>query len=285
METIEIDRSRKRITPDEAMALKLAKGSHPSRDNGLCALEVVAWMSGEPHSDHPQCVPQSIGAFGRAFNDLLSDERRTSLLAPILPKMIGAKKTPEAESRRMWLAIDWLIREFTATWLRLAKLDAQADVLTWLPEITNLKKLKASTTAISDAKTKAAAAVVAAVVAARDSAVVAARTAATDCFVVAATVAARDSVTDDARAAARTAAWASGGAAARAAALDSARAAVRAAAVVAATDAATDAVTAAAWDVADAARAVATDAARASAWDAATVAAWDAVRAARDARR
>ena len=34
----------------------LKKGAHSSPDAGMCALEAAAWIAGEPHSDHPECV-------------------------------------------------------------------------------------------------------------------------------------------------------------------------------------------------------------------------------------
>ena len=39
--------------------------NHKAREDGMCALEAVAWLAGEPHTDHPKCVSQVIGAFVR----------------------------------------------------------------------------------------------------------------------------------------------------------------------------------------------------------------------------
>lgn len=41
----------------------LAHGKHGSPEGGLCLLEAVAYVAGEPHSDHPACVSPVIAAF------------------------------------------------------------------------------------------------------------------------------------------------------------------------------------------------------------------------------
>jgi hypothetical protein len=37
--------------------LILKQGSHTAREYGMCAMEAVAWLAGEPHSDTPTCAP------------------------------------------------------------------------------------------------------------------------------------------------------------------------------------------------------------------------------------
>ena len=70
-------------------ALHLLNGAHENPEAGMCALEVVAWLAGEPHSDHPECVCPVLGAFVRSWNDALPDDERDALLKPILPRLIG----------------------------------------------------------------------------------------------------------------------------------------------------------------------------------------------------
>ena len=36
--------------------IELKSGSHHARDHGVCVMEAVAWVAGEPHSDHPLCT-------------------------------------------------------------------------------------------------------------------------------------------------------------------------------------------------------------------------------------
>jgi hypothetical protein len=79
----------------------LKSGAHSRREDGVCALEAVAWLAGEPHSDHPQCACPVIGAFLRSWNDSLPDEAvRTALLRPLLPLLIGTRSTRAVELTR-----------------------------------------------------------------------------------------------------------------------------------------------------------------------------------------
>jgi len=237
----------------------LAKGAHKKADGVACLMEAVAFVAGERWSDHPTCACPVIGAFLRTWNDDLPDDERDVLLRPLVPLLVGTRSTPAIERRRAMMAADWLIREHTPAWLRLAGLSVQADALAALPEITDFAQCPSLMPVLTAAKNDAAAASAAARDAAWDAARAAARAAARDAAWDAARAAAwdaaRDAAWDAARAAARDAAWD--------AAWDAARAAAR--------DAARDA----AWD---AARAAASAGARDAAWDAARAAAWDALK-------
>ncbi len=95
--------------PLDALAeLHLAHGSHLDRSNGLCAMEIVAWLANEPHSDHPQCTCPALGAFCRSWNDTLSDDARDRLLKPLLPRLLNTRSTAAVTDRRGWMALDWL---------------------------------------------------------------------------------------------------------------------------------------------------------------------------------
>ena len=110
MQTTKLPRAKLRT-------MNLANGSHRDRSNGLCAMEVVAWLAGEPHSDHPACACPVLSAFMRSWNDAMPDADRTRLLRPLLPKLIGSASTQAVAERRAYLALDWLVREHTATWV------------------------------------------------------------------------------------------------------------------------------------------------------------------------
>jgi hypothetical protein len=98
----------------------LASGAHSRRAEAVCAMEAVAWLAGEPHSDHPQCACPVIGAFMRQWNDSIrDDETRTRLLKPLLSSLIGTRSTKAVELRRSYLALDWLARECAPAWLSL----------------------------------------------------------------------------------------------------------------------------------------------------------------------
>jgi hypothetical protein len=124
------------------------------------------------------------------------------------------------------MAMDWLVRDYTPAWLRLAGLSDQADLLDGLPEFKHGMDVPSVRPAIDavrkDADAAWAAAWDAAGAAAWDAARAAAWAAARDAAGAAAWDAARAAAWDAARAAARAAArdaaWAAAGAAAGAAA-------------------------------------------------------------------
>ena len=237
----------------------LARGVHSKFEEGVCVMEAVAYVAGEPHSDHPQCVSPVIAAFCRRWNDDLSDADRQTL-KPYIPRLVGTNTGPEDDTRRAWMATDWLVRVYLPAWLRLAKLDEQADAVSSLAELLNPESWEA-------AKEKVAAARAAAW---GDAASAAARAASWGYAASAAASAAAggDAASDAASDAAWDAAWDAAG-------RDAAgRDAASAVASAASWDAASAAASAAAWDAAGrhptraAARAAASAAASAAAWDA-----------------
>jgi hypothetical protein len=208
---------RGKLPPVGFFGIDLRKGSHSSRERGVCAMEAAAWLAGEPHSDKPQCACSVIGAFVIAWNDALpTDEDRNRLLKPLIPRLIGTASTQAVRERRSYLALDWLIRVQTPAWLALRDdLKPHADTLRALSAITDPKTAKAANAAVTAARD---AAWDAAWAAARAAAWAAARAAAWD--------AARDAAWDAAWAAARDAAWDAAGDAAWDAAGDAAWAAL-----------------------------------------------------------
>jgi hypothetical protein len=117
---------------------RLLPGAHYANAEGsMCAMEAVAWVAREQWSDHPRCACPVIGAFVRSWNDALPDDERTSLLLPLIPRLVGTRGSRALEERRALMAADWLVRVNTPAWLRAAGLTAHADVLAGLPEITS----------------------------------------------------------------------------------------------------------------------------------------------------
>jgi hypothetical protein len=119
----------------------LAIGAHFADKDKMCAMEAVAFVAGEPWSDHPKCASRVIGAFMRNWNDSLPDNERNELLLPLIPRLVGTCGSAKLEKRRSLMAADWLVRVHTPAWLRLAKLDKQADLLADLPEITSMAQV------------------------------------------------------------------------------------------------------------------------------------------------
>jgi hypothetical protein len=148
-------------------ALVLEKGGHDSPDSGMCVMEAVAFFANEPHSDHPACASEIISIFLRNWNDTLSDADR-QILKLYIPKLLGTAGTPEVETVRSAMALDWLCRVQTPAWLRLAHLEEDAEAVEALAEITDTASAKAALPTLWDAARDAAWA--AAADAARDAA-------------------------------------------------------------------------------------------------------------------
>ena len=196
---------------EEFGRLRLENGSHQGPNEGVCLMEAVAWLAREPHSDDPACVCPVLGAFGRDLNDRLDVERR-GRLKPLIPALVGTARDGHAGARG-FMAMDWIVRTYTPAWLRLARLDTEADDLQSLPEIADAATLRGAQEVL-DAAGKSASAT-------REAAWDAAWEAAWAAAWEAAWAAAWDAARAAARAAAGDAAWA----AAWAAAWDAARAA------------------------------------------------------------
>ena len=161
------------ILPDRLAAVmqrELKSGSHDNFEAGLCFMEGVSYVAGEPWSDTPQCACPVIATFLRGWNDALPDARRTELLRDLIPRLVGSNSTPEVELKRSLLAADWLVRTHTPAWLRLAGLTAQADALAGLPEITAMAQIPGIKPAIEAVRRDASAARAAAGDAAWDAA-------------------------------------------------------------------------------------------------------------------
>jgi hypothetical protein len=210
-------------------SLILKVGAHEASSHEMCIMEAVAYVAGEPWSDHPQCASPVIAAFLRNYNDSVSVEVRQTL-KPFIFRLVGTAASPEIEDRRALMAADWLVRVHTPAWLRLAGLTASADALEGLPEITSMAQVPSIKGPIEAARSDADAAWDAAMAAARDAAMAAAWAAAR----TAARAAAWDAAWDAAMDAARDAAWDAAMDAARDAAMDAAWAAARTAARTAA---------------------------------------------------
>lgn len=103
----------------QIQALALSSGSHEDFNHGMCVMEAVSFVSGEPWSDSPSCASPVIAAFMRSWNDSLNDDKRNSLLKPLVPLLVGTAASAEVDERRSYMALDWMIRVFTPKWLDL----------------------------------------------------------------------------------------------------------------------------------------------------------------------
>ena len=124
----------------------LGKGSHDGLEDGMCVMEAVAYVAGEPWSAQPLCACPIITAFMMSWNDSLpSDAERDRLLKPLIPLLVGTRSTPAVEARRSYMALDWLIRVNTPKWLDLRpELTQHAEALRGLDEVTDLAGARAA---------------------------------------------------------------------------------------------------------------------------------------------
>ena len=144
----------------------LARGAHNAGSGTACLLEAVAYVAGEPWSDHPSCASYSVAAFGRTLNDAMPDEFRDTLLRPLVPLIVGTRSTGAVERRRAYIAADYAVREAAPAALRAIGLHAEADTLAAMPSVVDARTARAATRAVVDAAAAAAAAARAAAAAA-----------------------------------------------------------------------------------------------------------------------
>lgn len=154
------------ITPEmqsrlnQILGRSLGAGSHSSLEDGLCVMEAVSFVAGEPWSDSPTCACPVIAAFMRTWNDgLPSGADRDRLLKPLVPRLVGSRSTAAIEEQRAWLVVDWVVRVWTPTWLELVPaLAPHAEKLRSLAAITDTAGLAAAGQHLNEAHTDASAA-------------------------------------------------------------------------------------------------------------------------------
>jgi hypothetical protein len=106
----------------------LRKGKHDSSDDGLCFMEMVAFMERLPHSDKPECTCPIIANFMIGLNDYFPSDNKRNLLLPYLPQVVGTVSPEHEQERTEYLA--WAaITIFAPIALRAAGMFAGAEIL------------------------------------------------------------------------------------------------------------------------------------------------------------
>lgn len=80
---------------------KLGRGAHHSRERGMCAMELVAYIAGEEHSYAPACASELLTGFTIRLNDAMRQAERENL-KPFLPRLVG---TNQGDERRRFEAM------------------------------------------------------------------------------------------------------------------------------------------------------------------------------------
>ena len=128
----------------------LAYGTHPTPEEGRCAMEWVSHLAGEPHSDQPACVSPVLRAYCTSLNDGLDNGPRQRL-RPYLARTIGTADDGLDEARS-WMALDWLIRTYAPTWLAAAGLTVSAHQLADLAPVMDACDLQEALVALKAAR-------------------------------------------------------------------------------------------------------------------------------------
>ena len=119
---------------DDLKTLKLpplSKGKHRSPEDGLCAMEMVAYLERLPHSDAPECTCPLLREYVIKINDMCSDSDREKL-KPYLPRLVGTVSPAHKQARAgifVWAAI----HRFVPMVLDKAGLHDDADLLRRCP--------------------------------------------------------------------------------------------------------------------------------------------------------
>jgi len=97
-------------------------------------------------TDSPACTCSVIAAILRTYNDRIGrgqegDDRRTRVLRPLLPLIVGTSSTEEVRNRRIYMASDWGIRVALPKLLRVTSFGAIGDRLALLPQVVDEKTL------------------------------------------------------------------------------------------------------------------------------------------------
>lgn len=124
--------------------LPLRAGAHPTRDDGVCAMEMVALLAGETHSDEPRCACPVLGALVRASNDAMTDAQRDRFLRPLVPVLVGTRASAAVERARGMLVVDAVVRVLLPMRLRRQRRRSEADLLAQLPALRSADDARAA---------------------------------------------------------------------------------------------------------------------------------------------
>jgi hypothetical protein len=80
--------------------ITLVKGASKDREQGVCAMQAVAWLAGEENTDAPQCACPVIAKYVIRLNDSFTDEER-QLLKPYLTRIIGTRDGKSSERAKV----------------------------------------------------------------------------------------------------------------------------------------------------------------------------------------
>ncbi|KIA72713.1 hypothetical protein ANMWB30_24810 [Arthrobacter sp. MWB30] len=126
----------------ELNSITLDGGSYEDFESGHSAMEVVAYLAGEEHTQVPKCASLLLRDFTVNLNDNLDNDDRQRLV-PFLPRIVGTANDNK-DIARSYLALDWLIRTYTPTLLDFANLTEEAQALRDLHQVVDIASAEAA---------------------------------------------------------------------------------------------------------------------------------------------
>jgi hypothetical protein len=94
-------------------SFRLDAGPHDRSRDGMCAMELAAWIAGEGHTSFPSGASGPLTCMVQLLNDVFDDEERQRLIPYALP-LAHSRVSGAAERRRAAMATAWLEDEFPA---------------------------------------------------------------------------------------------------------------------------------------------------------------------------
>lgn len=91
--------------------IHLERFGHETFEEGVCLLELAAYLGYEEHTDSPRCVSPVLTYVGRNLNDSPIFADHLHLLRPFAERLVGTAASPEVEQTRLYLLVDWITRD------------------------------------------------------------------------------------------------------------------------------------------------------------------------------
>lgn len=98
-----------------AKITRISHSSHPTREQGMCVMECVAYLADEIHSDHPQCACPVLTQIGIRLNDSTDFDTRQRLLRPLLVRLVGSRGSDELTKKRGYAALNFILKRHPDT--------------------------------------------------------------------------------------------------------------------------------------------------------------------------
>lgn len=122
---------------DTIAKVKLSRGSHETRAQGMCVMEVVAFVAGEWHSDRPDCACPVITQVAIYANDRYLPEIEQELTRRVL-LLAGSVADREVTQQRLYTVLNYVLRDAMVNGV---VPPAAKEIFASLPELTGPEQL------------------------------------------------------------------------------------------------------------------------------------------------